>query len=401
MAISREKIENLLFEDESAVLDFKRNQYPFNGENDLHKAELLKDILAFSNAWRRADAFILIGVEEVKGKKSRVVGVSQHLDDANLQQFVNSKTQRPVDFSYHAIEIEGKQIGIIHIPLQRRPIFLKKKFSRLEKNVVYIRRGSSTGEANPDEIAKMGENLVIPEITIPVIDLQYGRAFERSLLGDSVELKATVLTIPTKKQIEDCVNDLRRRNRPESGSAALSSMLFENNYNRNKYSVERLFYFMDLAEYLKRTSFLDGIHLVISNIGAVTANDVQVEIEVKDPQKIFYFKDECFLPEKPKDPFPFNFNIPSFNQYQEKRSFYIEKNLENWHISTSFQKVLPKQTLWTDRRLFVGASESTKLILPVKVFAANLPKPMEFEFTMAFEVSQNTLTLQELVGNKL
>ena len=40
--------------------------------------------------------------------------------------------------------------------VQKRPIFLSKNFGSLKSNVVYIRRGSSTGEATPDEIADMG-----------------------------------------------------------------------------------------------------------------------------------------------------------------------------------------------------------------------------------------------------
>jgi hypothetical protein len=52
----------LLFEAEGAELDFKREQYSFEGADDRVKSELLKDILAFANAWRRTDAYILIGV---------------------------------------------------------------------------------------------------------------------------------------------------------------------------------------------------------------------------------------------------------------------------------------------------------------------------------------------------
>jgi predicted HTH transcriptional regulator len=82
----------LLNENESTSLDFKRDQYPFVGATDDEKSELLKDILAFTNAWRHADAYILIGVDEKQDNS--VVGVSAHFDDASLQQFVNSKTQR-------------------------------------------------------------------------------------------------------------------------------------------------------------------------------------------------------------------------------------------------------------------------------------------------------------------
>lgn len=148
-------IEDLLNEDESSSLDFKRDQYPFEGAADDVKGELIKDILAFANSWRRSDAYILIGVDEVRGGRSTPVGVQGHLEDAKLQQCVNSKTNRPVEFRYEVATVDQLEIGIFHVPLQERPIYLVKDFGRLKKNTVYIRRSSSTDIAAPDEISKM------------------------------------------------------------------------------------------------------------------------------------------------------------------------------------------------------------------------------------------------------
>lgn len=59
--------ERLLYEEESETLDFKSEQYRFVKATEEEKSELLKDILGFVNAWRRSEAYILIGVEEVRG----------------------------------------------------------------------------------------------------------------------------------------------------------------------------------------------------------------------------------------------------------------------------------------------------------------------------------------------
>ena len=114
------------------------------------------DILAFANAWRRTTAYILIGVDEVKGGRSKIVGVGTHLDDAKLHQYVNSKTQQPIEFSYQPFRTENMEIGVIEIPIQERPIYLKRGFGIIKKNDVYKRDGSSTAIATPDEIVKMG-----------------------------------------------------------------------------------------------------------------------------------------------------------------------------------------------------------------------------------------------------
>ena len=67
------------------------------------------------------------------------MGISEHLEDAHIQQLVNSKTQRAIEFSYKAAEVEGVQVGIIHIPVQsRRPFYLKKDFGCLKQSNVYI-----------------------------------------------------------------------------------------------------------------------------------------------------------------------------------------------------------------------------------------------------------------------
>ena len=95
--------ETLLFQIESETLDFKRDQYSFDKERDKDKkGEILKDILAFANAKKKEDAYILIGIDEKRNGIDKVVGIKEnsHLLNSNLQQFVNAKTNRPVEFSY-------------------------------------------------------------------------------------------------------------------------------------------------------------------------------------------------------------------------------------------------------------------------------------------------------------
>ena len=157
MAFTIDRLEQLLHEEEGSSLDFKRDQYQFEGADKDTKSELLKDILAFANTPRSGPAYILIGVDETKGGRSDIVGVDSHLDDAALQQFVNAKTHKPVVFSYRCIRVIDRFIGVIEIPaVQERPNYLIKGFGKIESAKVYLRRGSSTDEASPDEIAQIG-----------------------------------------------------------------------------------------------------------------------------------------------------------------------------------------------------------------------------------------------------
>ena len=165
-------LESLLYQEEGPALDFKQAQYPIDkGSTPEDKAnlrgELVKDILAMANASREGTGYILIGVEEIKGGRSRIIGVRNHLDDANLHQLINSKTQRPVKFSYFPFSYKGSEIGVIEIPVQDRFLYLTKDYGKLHENAVYIRDGSSTRTATPDEVIEMST------LKPPMLDLNW------------------------------------------------------------------------------------------------------------------------------------------------------------------------------------------------------------------------------------
>ena len=167
MSFDSQTLENLLHQPEGPALDFEVAQYRSGNANDTEKSELLKDILALANSWRLTTAYILIGVRETKGGRSKVLGMKDHLDDAILHQFVNSKTQRPLQFSHQQFLAEGVEIDVIQIPVQDRPIFLTKRFGKLQADEVKVRDGSSTRNATPDEIAKMGADQVLSDMPQP------------------------------------------------------------------------------------------------------------------------------------------------------------------------------------------------------------------------------------------
>ncbi len=158
--ISDELLERLRYKGEGADLDFKQAQYRFIGAGDHEKSELLKDILAMANAYRDQQGYILIGFKDQPPHPAAVVGISSsdHIDDATLQQFVNSKVQPKLDFRYEERLFAGKTVAVITIPKQQRPFYLVKDYGKLGKSVVYVRRGSSTDEASPSEVAKMGRD---------------------------------------------------------------------------------------------------------------------------------------------------------------------------------------------------------------------------------------------------
>jgi predicted HTH transcriptional regulator len=135
-----ETIDALLWEDESTTLDFKQNQYPF--ATDEQKDEIIKDLLAFANTFRRNDAYILIGIPDTKGGRRTITAITHYLDESPLQQLVNSKTNRTIEFSYHAITIDNKSVGILRIPRQPRPSMLNLERKPRRELSHLVRRGN-------------------------------------------------------------------------------------------------------------------------------------------------------------------------------------------------------------------------------------------------------------------
>lgn len=207
-------IEQLLNECESSTLDFKEEQYKFVNATNEEKSELLKDILAFANAERRKDAFILIGVKEIKGRRSIPFGIDEDLDDASLQQFVNSKINRPVTFTYYTKLFKGIKLGIIHIPVQKPIIYLLKDYGKLKNKEVYIRRGTTTDVATPGEIAEMGrltEERRISGVTSRVLDYMIRDANEK--LDSMPEAYEVIQSLGiTPSEYKDSIDELAALN---------------------------------------------------------------------------------------------------------------------------------------------------------------------------------------------
>lgn len=152
----KDLLNMLRYKSESTDIDFKSTQYRFNNGTETEKSELLKDILAIANSWRDGDGYILLGFKDQRPHPAEVVGIQDSIDDSRIQQFVHGKVKPKLTFRYEEHRYEDKTIGIIIIPKQKRPFYLTSPYGKLKSNVVYVRRGSSTDEAEPVETIAMG-----------------------------------------------------------------------------------------------------------------------------------------------------------------------------------------------------------------------------------------------------
>ena len=379
MPIDPKLIEELLYSEEDATLDFKQSQYSFERAGKESKSELLKDILAFVNGFRRVDAYILIGVEEVRGGRSRVVGVQKQLDDAKLQQFVNSKTQLPVTFSYQEAIHDELPIGVIHIPIQTRPIYTNVDFGKVSKETVYIRRGSSTGTAKPEEIIQMGMDVsgssVQPTVKLYLVNPDAGVVYVNPI---QIE-EPTWFDTPPRNRIPDYHSE------SSAGSAALDTVLF-NTDNRD--------FYRELAVYLQTVSCFKAT-LELENTSGQVIQDASIVLELMDPDNVFELLGSNDRPTQPN-----RHNLHHLNLMPEPiglNSVFVSKEGQVWKAECRFGKIRPREKVRLNEDLLIGSRNAGEVQITGSVYADNIATPISVGFTLFFKSASRTLSAQDLV----
>jgi hypothetical protein len=376
------ELAQLLYRAESESLDFKRDQYHFVGGDERPKSELLKDILAMANSWRSEPARILIGID-ASVTPPQVVGITEHLDDAMLQQFVHGKTQRPLKFSYYVTELKGRSVGVIDIPVQARPIYLRKDFGKLGANKVYFRRGSSTGEASPDEIAEMGA----ANSNLKEGDLQVGFAKPegRELTGSTFAFESIVCRLTDKK-----IPDFKPR---EAADPFRISSIITKRPNRN--------FYRELVAGVQQVHLLQQTAMTVTNAGSVAAKEIRVEFVLPDAARNWEFCEESDFPTN----FPkryqelFMMTADKFRPAHRSGEPDYEFNYIDgtWHLTFEFGHLQPGRTLWPALKCYVGARKSGSVTLTGRVMADGLAAAAACRLELAAEVSESEASLEDLL----
>jgi hypothetical protein len=376
--IDRQLLETLLSMSESTSLDFKNAQYPLENASDDQKGEFVKDVIAFANAWKTSDAYILIGVEENPGGRGRVLGISSHHDDAALQQLVNTKLNTPVDFAYVAVAIEGRNVGVVRIAReQQRPIYLKRRFGRLEPNNVYIRRGSSTDVAAPDEIARMGAASV-GAAQQPLVQLELGNPEARERFGTTATLVSQVLSAPPKAP--ELPEAFAMKIDPPIAEAAL----------RMKEMKEQIFGFRSpyqpsiekLVGYRKEIALLVPLGFFVRNIGSVLVEDLRVLVELP---KVDGLRVTDELPDKPRGPL----DMPAISRirdaYSQPRSTTIVHDRGvNWEVVARLGKIQPSASSWS-MPFWIGCPNAHAFDITACMFADNISQRVSVSLRVSLE----------------
>lgn len=358
--VTKELLDALRYKSEGTDLDFKSEQYCFAGGNEHQKSEMLKDILAMANAWREGTGYILLGFKDNRPHLAEVVGISESIDDSRLQQFVNMKVTPKLTFRYEEHLYEGKTVGVIAIPKQRRPFFTTNPYGKVKGKIAYVRRGSSTEEAEPSEVGSMA-----------VADA--GRA--------DVRVELSILT-PDNKPLPDssALNYLHfpeklpdfERLRQASTQYGLTA--FDSNRDNGDY-------WREYAEYLRLHEGLIRMQFLLRNMSETQLSNAKLEVTVEplDGQEFEMLADDD-LPDEPKAQWNFLDGPPHHlpNLSGPNSGFLIDDEGEAPVCHVRFGSLLPGELGRSDKLALVPLAPG-RLRLRLRVLGAELTAPIESE----------------------
>ena len=353
-------VETLLNMSESNTLDFKQAQYPFSGMSDDARHELVKDVVAFANAWKTSDAYIVIGAEDGRGQRANVHGIAEQLDDASVQQFVNSKVNVPVDFAYVPTMADGRPVAVLRIArVQRRPVFLTKRVGPLAENTVPIRRGSSTDFAKPDEVFRMGQ-ADAATAEEPLLTLSLADVARRVSLPSSIKLEPLLL-----------------HSLPSSRGAALGVYRASMPLALDVHELVRIGQGLPrpevIASYRKKAALFTPVGFSIRNIGPVLLRDVRIVATVPRVDGVTFLDRGPQL--SPGDGISDLVNLSHSDTSVVVRDAEVE-------LTARMGKIQPDDTIWSDP-FWVGGEDAANLTLAVRVYADNLSPPVTGVFDIA------------------
>lgn len=360
-------LEELRYRGESSDLDYKSEQYLFVKASDEEKSELLKDILALANTYRDSSAYILIGFKENPPHPAEVVGLSPEssIDDSRIQEFVNGKLETKLTFRYEERLFDNKFIAVISIPKQQRPFYLKKDFGKLKKEVVYVRRGSSTGIASPREIALMGAaNKERGDAQIQLI-LQ---THDNNPLSDRLEREFV--------RVSDRIPDFKV-------DRHLLSVSTIEHPNKD--------YWREYANFYATWKRVIQVRLSILNHSTFSLGDTYLEVKCNCPEgesaSLLRVDD---MPEQPKK-FSFGFeNLRSMLEHS-KRLVVVDDRGSEPIVQIKLGTVRPGQTIRAEEDLAILPSGTGHYALQVKIFANEIPTPRLLEYPVEVFGSKSQL----------
>jgi hypothetical protein len=147
--MDEETVRTLVAHGETKAVDFKRELLL---KSSKQKSEFVKDVIALANS-APINGYLLIGVDDDK----YIVGVEQ-LPEEQIQQIAYTYITPPVELRCYTVPTRLPTlptVGVIEVKATNKPHKVARPTDRLDKDDVFVRRGSVVSKASPEEIIAM------------------------------------------------------------------------------------------------------------------------------------------------------------------------------------------------------------------------------------------------------
>jgi hypothetical protein len=381
----------LLDQPEGETLDFKRDQYKFVGmKDDNVRSELLKDVLAFANTPRVGEAFIIVGVKKHPGGRSDLVGIQpqtraeDHLDDAQVQQFVNQKANADVKFLYQEFDHAGKTFGVFRIPVTDIDgdgfRYVENDYGKVKKYHVYARQGSSTVVLTPDQLYRMGQASVVqpvPSFRIELVDPGSGDA-----IGTRVEFETTYMVLP------DQIPDVR----PYVPTVKFGGSEFAIGMADFGCNTDCM---REIGEYVHYANAFRSFQVRITNTGSVHATGVRLELTTADSEVRVWEDDE--VPDMPRT--RRDIHIPKMSGIRRRGPDELTVAHERetlYRVTSGELDIQPGRSITLTPATHISSRSSRTVRVEGHLYGDALRKPVPVVFEFEFRVTEQTLTVDRL-----
>lgn len=402
--------EMIEFENESTILDFKREEY-----RSQEYEKLIKDVMSMANAPISQTKYIIIGVKDIPGEDKQFQGLDYITDQANLENIIQENIEPIVKFKYYSYDYKGIMLGIMEIyGNSNQPYMMKKDYKNLCKGDIWIRKGTRQSRANREDIDRM-LNYRNDNSLVNSVKLGFNNTINDNIAAivptiDKSEAPSNKVKVQYEEQLQklkDYINKGTKENEKEplsylTGFVGLFSLseykpdkkeirIGYNEFGLPIYSneddlvdkiknVHKNYYYEDYYFYFEEKSI--KINFMILNDG----NSFLEEVSIK-----FWFNKEIFnvaadLPEKPKD----NYDILRINSTYTSSGYpEVTTESENYLVEEYFTSIRHKEPVKVfdeDLRVLVIKDKiGGTYKIPYRISARNLFEPINGEVKITLQ----------------
>lgn len=396
--------ELIRFENENTNLDFKKEEYRKEKNEDL-----IKDVMSMANAISEETKYIIIGIKCYPDSKKEFQGISSIMDQANLENVIQENIEPLLRFKYYSYNIDDKMFGVIEIGENRnRPYMMKKDYGKLKKGEMWIRKGSRQTRVTREDLdrmilkksqsvfldkAKVGfhENLKdhlvieIPRINESLLPSNIGLERYNELLKDLRNYKKQESIELSKDKFQNAISGLGNmfgdyRSSNQSIKAGYNEFNLPVYYTEEDLlkkinNIKNVYYENDYYFRFEENSL--KLNFYILNSASVFLEDV--EINFRFDKSIFFVSEH--LPEKPQTTSQMiRYSVSNVQSFMTNYP-YVTLEGSYYRVEETFVNLRHKETTKIfDEDLRVCVFKDAighKHEIPYKISAKNLPDPVE------------------------